>query len=59
MFPPSARCPGAWGAVGVAVDDAGLRERIAAARRALDDVESALSALPPPRAHARVDGPWE
>ncbi|MFE5935571.1 ion transporter [Streptomyces sp. NPDC056470] len=41
------------------VDDAGLRERIAAARRALDDIESALSALPPPRAHAPADGPWE
>lgn len=45
--------------VGLAVDEAGVRERIAAARRALDDVESALSSLPPPRAHARVDGPWE
>ncbi|MDT9691264.1 ion transporter [Streptomyces sp. P9(2023)] len=40
-------------------DEEGLRERIAVARRALDDVESALSALPPPRAHARVDGSWE
>ncbi|MFF9011623.1 ion transporter [Streptomyces sp. NPDC014870] len=29
-----------------------LRQRIAAARRALDDVESALPPLPPPRAHA-------
>lgn len=36
---------------GSASDDAGLRERIAAARRALDDVESALPTLPPPRTH--------
>ncbi|WP_137991155.1 ion transporter [Streptomyces vilmorinianum] len=40
-----------------AADEARLRERIAAARRALDDVESALPPLPPPRTHARVDGP--
>lgn len=33
-------------------DEARLRERIEAARRALDDVESALPSLPPPRAHA-------
>ncbi|MFF3315836.1 ion transporter [Streptomyces sp. NPDC003035] len=38
-------------------DEARLRERIAVARRALDDVEAALSTLPPPRVHARVDKP--
>ncbi|MFB7368559.1 ion transporter [Streptomyces sp. NPDC056222] len=47
----------AEGAVDGAVHAARLRDRITAARRALDDVESALSSLPPPRAHARVDEP--
>lgn len=43
------------GGVDEAVDGARLRDRIAAARRALDDLESALSSPPAPRAHARVE----
>ncbi|MEU9859868.1 ion transporter [Streptomyces sp. NPDC047971] len=40
-----------------AADGARLRERIAAARRALDELESALPSPPAPRTHARPDAP--
>ncbi|MFF8606935.1 hypothetical protein ACF06X_13425 [Streptomyces sp. NPDC015346] len=42
-----------------ALDAEALRERIVVARRALDDVESAPSALPSPRVRARVERSWE
>ncbi|MFJ3583172.1 ion transporter [Streptomyces sp. NPDC090127] len=47
-----ATASGARAGIGDGWDEARLRERIEAARRALDDVESALPPLPPPRAHA-------
>ncbi|MEU9701650.1 ion transporter [Streptomyces sp. NPDC047981] len=61
-LPESAAARGHAGSPGAGDGDgpdeaALLRERIAAARRALDDVESALPPLPPPRAHtAHKDG---
>ncbi|MFF8278354.1 hypothetical protein ACF05T_19955 [Streptomyces lateritius] len=58
------RGPGWEQAAGVrggkgALDEEALRQRIVAARRALDDVESEFSSLSPPRLRAHGEGSWE